>query len=316
MTPALSIIIATINDHQHLKNTVSSIQATSPGKYVEIIVVDDCSSQPVEPIDDVTIIHNPKRAGCGPSRHIGALVAQSEWLLFCDSHMHFMPGWFDAAYKAATGSEWTVYCGATPAFDKDHPDPNHPRHTYHGAMLTLCGPDRNVPNFTQVLEGTWLSPNEWGKWGDEIPCVMGASYLVSRDWFFNLNALKHLKTWGGDEVSLSLRSWLFGGKVKILQDMKIAHRWLVKGERTTFDGVQGHVLWNKLFLLHTLIPEGMWDGMNRKINANYFGLDLQKAQQMLKDTWGLVMAERAYVQSRQVVPLERIVAKFGLPLHL
>src|SRR5438128_3220069 len=103
----LSILITNLNDSVQLKETISSIRLTAPE--AEIVVVDDASTEPFsfspEGGGPDLFIRNEARCGVGPSRHIGALHAAGDWLLIVDSHMRFVPGWYDLARASLSESD-------------------------------------------------------------------------------------------------------------------------------------------------------------------------------------------------------------------
>lgn len=246
--PPLSIIIPVLNDQDELVETVKSIRATAP-MAIEIIIVDDGSETPavVPPELDVRLFRNESRVGCAPSRHIGAGKAEAPHLLFIDSHMRFKGGWWGKLKKhiaAKPEAAWCCKCLGLSNWvdgvdDKGAPvkvsnmDVNQPKGgIYAGAVMNFDGPDPHHPNesrtYKQVFEGNWANPIiETGK---EVPCMMGACYVVPKALFFKIGGLFGLRKWGSDEPYLSLKIWLSGGEILMAADVEIGHKFRTEDE--------------------------------------------------------------------------------------
>lgn len=317
MTPLLSIIVSSHNDAPQTVLTLASIRETSPPD-VEVIVVDDCSATPlchyIKPDEHTKLVTNRHRCGCGASRHIGALHATADWLLICDSHMRFAPGWFEEAMKCVAPFEdygsapfeimaasemvqqrmKTVFCATCLGLDSKHMDLNEPGPEYHGATFNLFGPDRNHPkNPPQVFECVWLPREPDYKDGDELPAIMGASYFISRNWFFELSALRFLSMWGGDEQALSLASWMAGGSVIMARSVRIGHKFLIEGREVQAYGTPpGVVVFNKLFLINAMLPTPMADRLTGLLLTNIDPREADAAKKLYRDQYFLVAQER------------------------
>jgi hypothetical protein len=92
---AISVVIASLNEKDHLTATIASVKHDCPE--AEIIVVDDASDVP-EPI---VTIRNPSRLGGPRSRRLGALRATGDVVIFLDAHNALdweTACWFAAKY--------------------------------------------------------------------------------------------------------------------------------------------------------------------------------------------------------------------------
>src|SRR5712671_6741337 len=91
--PVLSVVAATHNEQRwNLHHLIKSIQSSTGGKWVEIVLVDDASASPVCCLP-VTLIRNRTRLGVGASRHIGVEAATAPFILLTDAHCVFEDGW-------------------------------------------------------------------------------------------------------------------------------------------------------------------------------------------------------------------------------
>ena len=245
----LSILITVHNEYEETQKTIASIRATA-GDKPEIIVIDDASQVPLSLKDlGCHLIRNETRAGVGPSRHIAATAAGADWLLIIDCHMRFEPGWFEKTMAHIEGRTTTLFCGSCIALSPGQMDIRKATEAYHGATINFYGPDKHHPEKNQVLEGVWLKDRE----GDDypIPCVMGASYVLSRDWFFHIGGLRMLRQWGGDEVLLSLKTWLAGGDVRMMKKLRVGHQFR---EKSHYVSQQWCLIYNAMMIALTCLP--------------------------------------------------------------
>jgi glycosyltransferase involved in cell wall biosynthesis len=305
--PTLSVIIATHNDHVELANTVASIRATSDADRVEVVVVDDSSSIPVAPIERAKLRRNSRRIGCGPSRFVGATMADGEYFLICDSHMRFGDNWYQNAMPLLQPK--TLHCGTCVALGKEmNPNVGSP---YHGATWNFCGPFRSGklkddPRYNQVFECVWGEKPTTDE--SPIPAVMGASYFIHREWFFELDPLRHLRMWGGDEQELSLKAWLAGGEIRLLNTVRIGHLFR-EGKVSSSYVMPWHVLYNKLFIAHTCLPPELAMRIHAKFQRE---LQFSMALSAIRNDWHLLETARSYNLKIFEQSFEWYLEAFGL----
>lgn len=317
----LSIVIGSLNDTLELNLTIKSILDTVP-EAPQIIVVDDCSGCPVwidPPMKEmVELIHNRHRCGVGPSRHIGALRATGDWLLFTDSHMRFVPGWYEAAKQRLNDSEPSdLFCASCLQIDRDHMDVSHPMAEYNGATYNWLGPDRQNPKLDQILECVWLPPDKWVEDGGEIPAIMGAGYFMSRSWYYRLGCLRFLRSWGGDEIMLAMKTWLAGGRVRTARTVKIAHKFPAKGDVKWFNNPFGHVLWNKALAAWSLFPPktaAFLEERLLKTGRKEEARDREACKAMIRHDWHIIAQEIERNKTIFVRDAKWLADKFGLQL--
>lgn len=253
----LSIIITCLDDPD-IWNTVESIISTS-GNHAEIIIVNDgvpfnYSPLPTERREAfklVNVINNVRRCGVGPSRTIGVHHAKGEYVMIIDSHMRFKPGWYEEVMRRVESRPHTIHGVVCAGLDSKNMDVNNPKGRYYGATLELFGPDPNRGGCYRMLEGTWNKsalPDD-----SEIACLMGACYIMPRQWFLHLDALRFLKSWGCDEQMLSLKCWLAGGDIRLISTVEVGHVFLQGDEVPPYKTPVGHIAYNKLLLWRTVL---------------------------------------------------------------
>lgn len=287
--PILSVIITSFSDAD-TANTVRSIQETA-GDAPEIIVIDDGSPRPIPAMPGVRLIRNERRCGVGPSRHIGALAASGEMILIVDAHMRFINGWHDALTSRLVFQPSALICCTCLGLDANNMDVSKAKQVYHGGTINVLGPDRNVKHGRmQVLEAVWNrapAPED----DAEICCCMGASYAMHRAWFLKIAPLHNLRSWGEDEIMLSVKTWLTGGSVRLHRGVQIGHRFRLDKERIPFPVPREDLLHNKLFALRTLLPPKLADVL---LNALRRNTGVGSANRSAARDWAEIEVERAY----------------------
>lgn len=244
----LSVVIAALNDNAELKATLDSLFATAKTD-VEVIVVDDCSANPVRYQHDNVYVHrNNPRLGCAPSRHLGAELSSGDVVLFTDSHMRFTDGWDTGALERLKGRPNTILCGSCLGLDEKNMDVTKPAGVYSGATLNFYGPDRHNTQRKQVFEGVWKDHKD----DEEIACLMGAVYFVPRELFFRIGGLSELKMWGSDEPYLSVKAWRSGAEIRVARNVRVGHKFRAAAPYRT---EEWPMIFNKIRALMMVCPE-------------------------------------------------------------
>lgn len=305
----ISILIASLNDPD-ISNTIASIYATTGGR-AEVVVVDDNSKVPVTnpPNCYAKIMRNKFRMGCGASRHIAAIHATQEYLLIVDSHMRFVPGWYDAAIERIKDRPKTLHCAAMVGIDASNMDLNNPQALYYGGMLNVFGKDRNNAFRNQILEAVWADEQAGDDY--EIPCVLGACYFIPREWFLHIGGLQGIRAWGSDEELLSIKTWLAGGEVRLAKTIRIAHKFRLKTEKVPFSTPHQFRVYNKLFCIHTLLPR---DLATKLISKFPKGAVFSRACEMIQNDLGVISNIQAENQRLFERDFYWLAKKFSLPL--
>lgn len=90
----LSIIVPSYNRKAEVPALLESLTQQTSSNF-EVIIVDDCSKDPVEVTQSypfvVKVIRNETNQGAAESRNIGARASKGDWLLFLDDDDRFMP---------------------------------------------------------------------------------------------------------------------------------------------------------------------------------------------------------------------------------
>ncbi|AFF23789.1 MULTISPECIES: glycosyltransferase family 2 protein [Pasteurella] len=88
-----SIIVPSYNRKAEIPALLESLHQQTVTHF-EVIIVDDCSREPVELNQEYafpcTVIRNPQNLGAAESRNVGARQARYDWLLFLDDDDRFL----------------------------------------------------------------------------------------------------------------------------------------------------------------------------------------------------------------------------------
>ncbi|MCZ8516400.1 glycosyltransferase [Paenibacillus filicis] len=206
--PFVSIIIPAKNEGTYVESTVASAMESKSGYPFEIVIVDDDSADGCcdfiashEESARIRLIRT-KGIGAAKARNLGAGVSKGKYLIFCDAHLSFEDLWIDRLLKPIEAGIADGICPAIANMDS-------PNITGYGQTLD------------QRLQVQWNGRQE-----APFPCAIlpGGCFAISRDVFFDIGGFDEgFKTWGYEDVELSLKMWLFGYKCSTLPDVKILH---------------------------------------------------------------------------------------------
>ena len=297
----LSVIITSLNESpDRLNRTIQTIRDNSDDN-VEIIVIDDCSDIPVSNIDKtVKLFRNGIRLGCAPSRHFGATIATGKYLLFTDAHMVYHPEWYSSFLKITNDlADNVAVCGTCLGLDEMHTDLDKSCGSYMGARLALYNKNEN-----QVIEGKWI-PEQTGDLY-EISCMMGAIYIINREYFLKLRGLSELKMWGSDEPCLALKILQSGGKMIVSKEIKAGHFFRNNSPYST--GIQ-YLVYNKIRMAKTLLPDVLGQKLIEKLpkDGNYHA-----AMQMIENEKLSIEEHKQYYQSLFTRSIDDICKEFHI----
>lgn len=122
-TPLVSVIITTYNRFNLLCRAIESVLNQSHNN-IEIIVVDDCSSDGTNEkikkyLDSVFYIRNSENIGLAASRNVGINSSTGEYISFLDDDDELLPFKIEKQINIFTSNKKVdvVYCGSIKKFD-------------------------------------------------------------------------------------------------------------------------------------------------------------------------------------------------------
>lgn len=229
--PTTSVVIIFTNEiWSALIRTIWSVfNRTPPELLHEVILVDDYSSfdNLKEPLDvycaahfgsKVKIIRSPKRLGLIKARLAGADLATGDILLFLDSHCEATVGWLEPLVQKIKEDRTNVM---TPVID-----------VISDKNLEYSGGDRyyfQIGGFTWSGHFTWIDvPDDFTKNNPTTPLasptMAGGLFAIDRKYFYEIGSYdREMEIWGGENLEMSFRVWMCGGKILIHPCSHVGH---------------------------------------------------------------------------------------------
>lgn len=219
--PKLTIIIPFMNEREEVEKTVANIRLTSN---VNIILIDDSSTdgynyQEIAKIYNCVYHRNSHRLGVAGSRNKGVQLCETEYFIIIDAHMRFgSVGWQNQILHLLMENPRRIVCTNSGVITK----------TEYG------GYDGEMSCFKQENESAGAAVNNdfHAYWTYKAisdspivrtPCVIGAVYASSKTWWNIIGGLEGLTEFGDDEPLMSIKTWLSGGEVLVIKNLKVGH---------------------------------------------------------------------------------------------
>lgn len=206
--PFISIIFPVKNEGGNVKSTLDSLFSIKTNYPFEAIVVDDGSMddccnflKTYHKTDRVKLIQT-KGIGAANARNLGAKNVTGEYLIFCDAHLQFENFWIDNLLEPLISRQSDA---VTPGI-------------------------ADMENSQSIGFGQTLSSNLETKWNQkksnlfETAVLPGGCFAIPRPVFDDINGFETgFKTWGHEDVELSIKLWLFGYRCHVQPKVKILH---------------------------------------------------------------------------------------------
>ena len=223
----VSIIIPAYND-PFLQKTIDSLLVNARGE-IEIIAILDgyIPKVPIKKDPKLTIIKFKKNRGMRGAINAGIKKAKGKFLMKCDSHCAFGPG-YDKIMAQNCKPSWLMI---PRRYRLDTQNWNRVRYT--------SGIDYHYLSFPVLsLYGTTFTISSWkerkyigrsaGLNIDDTMTFQGSCWFANRKYFMkHIGLLKYGKktygTFGCEQVEIGLKYWLGGGSVKIIKTAWYAH---------------------------------------------------------------------------------------------
>jgi len=231
--PDVSIVIPTHNEGVDVLATVDCILRNSSTLNVQLIVVDDGSTDHSAPallkLAEQGHIELIIGSGLGAinARNQGAALAQADIIGFIDAHCYTPRGWLvpllDEFERSASVAALSPAIGSTKDFNSKG----------YGATWMDDNLDLNWLPYTDRIK--------------EVPFIGGAATFVRKTIFQQLNGFDDgIVRWGYEDIELSVRLWLFGFPIVVVPESTIYHKFRT---RFHYHLEYSDVLYNKLRLI-------------------------------------------------------------------
>jgi len=297
-----SVIIGHRNDRNDLLMTLESLIRHNKKSIGEIIVVDDCSDDPLVVSDifsDMKVIHSKNHTGIGGAFDIGVEEAEYDTVFLMGADIRF--DGTDAVGSmvdcSLSNPQSLIGCKCYAC----HPDIDLHKKTDRlrsGAEIVwkMTNVDLSVnhqykrnPLFRDILQAKWLKNESSGV--VDIPCVLGATYAVQKEWYRHIKGFEGHRVWGGLEPYISLKSHLAGGGVKLMADVHTGHRF---GRSISRGPDTYSYYYNKVFMCYMLFDDEIRDELLEHVKL---WKDPINADKHIKDNWSEYQPLKEYYQS-------------------
>lgn len=257
----LSIIITFLNEKEEVERTIKSIKKHS---FIDlpIILINDASDDNYD-YDilshkySIEYVKNSQRLGVAKCRDIGVDRCKTPYFLLLDAHMRFYDTkWYDKMISILSNNDKVLLCCQTKNIRKENKTISKPV----GAKIYFWG-------MNNTFETVWNYQEKYpSSVVEEIPCVLGAAYAMSKNYWIYLKGLTGLLSYGGDEAYISIKVWLEGGKCILLKDVIVGHLYRKKYPYNFNDS---HVLYNKLLIAELIFPRKVKSQIFSKLKWDY-----------------------------------------------
>lgn len=294
-----SLIITFRNEGEQVYKTCSSFLKHCNKELFEIIVVNDASDDRfdysnVASLPNIKYIENNTRKGVAGSRDIGVLNSSGQYILILDGHMRVFQ---DVLSKAA--SIITQYPAETLFCFQSIPIQQSENNKYSICKNPIS---RGCTLHTDSSKVDFLD-YEWDglrdtDLGEVIPiqCVMGACYIINRDYYLKLHGLNGLQQYGMDEQFLSAKVFMSGGNIYLLKNLGIAHFYRRDNRSIPYSSISMVKYLNKLIILYLLDQDLFIQYSKFFINSNIYNIILELKEYLDKERTylGLVLINRTF----------------------
>ncbi len=203
MTPLLSVIIPFKDDSYIIDETIRRLNKDVNTTFFEIIIIDDGSTEGVpkrivEDNTNVKVISNGVNRGVGYSFDRGVSQSRGEILLLIGADIRVEEEtWLTNVLSTAINNPDSITASVCKGLEEDAHMLRDDRTLRYGADLLFTVPKGKLPKGIKadILQGHWTS----GKRAEgtyEIPCLMGAAYVITREQYSKIGGwslLPHLE---------------------------------------------------------------------------------------------------------------------------
>ncbi|MDQ1003606.1 glycosyltransferase involved in cell wall biosynthesis [Neobacillus niacini] len=206
--PFISIIIPAKNEGGNVKSTLDSLLTVQTNFLYEVIIVNDasvdgcCDFLSSYKNKDIIKLIQTNGIGAANARNLGAKNSSGDFLIFCDAHLEFEDWWIDHLVAPLIARKTDAVCAAIAS--KEDP--------------SLIG------------YGQTLNTRLGTKWNTkrsilfETPIIPGGCFAITKTAFEDVGGFETgFKTWGHEDVELSIKLWLFGYRCHVQPKVKILH---------------------------------------------------------------------------------------------
>ena len=233
--PQVSVVIIFRDEwHSVLLRTAYSVLEMSPPELLkEIVLVDDGSTNPelmakvdihVANVDKFKLVRNDVSLGLMMARQAGIDATTADYFIVMDGHMEVGPGWLEPLIYRLIQEPNALLCSHIGVV----------RHENFEIFMNHEVADYDFPCFDPLsLDQMWAYFSSdfkaaRNKSVEPIPygTVQGMMIVMRKKFFYQLGGFDPgMKVWGSEQMELSLKVWMCGGRVEMIPCSKVAHMY-------------------------------------------------------------------------------------------
>ncbi|XP_056007067.1 polypeptide N-acetylgalactosaminyltransferase 11-like [Ostrea edulis] len=224
-----SVIICFFNElPSALLRLVHSVLDRSPKQLLkEIILVDDSSTHDDlscqietyvnQHLQNVKFVRTPERQGLIRARVFGSHHASGKVLVFLDSHCEVNTDWLEPLLIRISQDPKTV---VVPVIDII----NHDTMEYQSSPLVKGGFNWGLHFRWDHLPANERNDPKLGAKPIPSPTMAGGLFAMKKSYFHQLGEYDvGMEIWGGENLEISFRIWMCGGRLEILPCSRVGH---------------------------------------------------------------------------------------------
>ena len=219
--PTYSVLLTSRNEGINVRNTVDSILQNSSEAEIEIIVIDDASTDGSVAFADegeyrngpIRVVRNQTRRGLIYNRALAADLACGKYLAFLDAHCSVSPNWLDLmAEELAEIDQQGLVTPTVHKLDTQSWTIDNDSVGYAGCTIS-----------TPFLDFSWTPPREID--GRTCTCTIGGmAWMCTGDWYRHVGGLdRGMIIWGLENIDIPVRTWAAGGWCLVTQRVRVGH---------------------------------------------------------------------------------------------
>lgn len=259
-SPQLTIIIPFKNEGDEIAYTLRNILATAKNR-PEILLINDGSDDGydycvVANKYKCRYIHNETSLGVGEARMQGARCTRTEFMMIIDGHMRFYDDDWDgkivdlitnnSLYNDILCSQtltlWRTESEECPGLYKIDNEAGIKRNSTNGTVIKFGDRPFESPWTYKTIEDANVIEGLV-----KVPCIMGACYICSTEFYNRISGTEHLVNWGCDEPLLSIKTYLSGGSCYLIPDLHVGH---IYRDKAPYAMLNKNLYTNTLFMVY------------------------------------------------------------------
>lgn len=259
MQKKLSIIIPSRSEGQAVYDTIDSLFENCKPSQVDVIVIDDEMFPEIGEIKNVRVLKGGL-PGFGNAIQLGVDNAKYDNLFITGARTRFSKGFVEKTLQALKDNPQGISCGVSAKLTYDQTEIDKAEYLIYGARIVYNSKSLSKEDYDKSQQAKffqWLMnfPVREEPQGDEVQCIYGGHYIMTRQWWRHIRGLNGIKTRGGCNQFLSLKTIGAGGKLKIIKDMIIGN---IYREACSYPVVTAEVLYNRVMIMSVLggLPKG------------------------------------------------------------